>query len=380
MAPLFKNRGYIKRYKKRTEEASTVRKIVAIILSCIIIIMAAGGITGYLYIKSALEPVNPDSDEQVGVEVPLGSSSSQIATTLEENGIIKNGIVFRLYTKFRNVADFQAGEYQLSPAMTFEEIVAELQTGTVLEEAAFRVTIPEGKTVEEIAEVFSLKAGVNKEEFLAKANDEAYIKELMNQYPNLFTDEILDEKVRNPLEGYLFAATYEFYEQSPTPEEIIKKMVSKTNDVVGSYMEMMAERELTIHEAFTMASLVEKEATNINDRKEIAGVFYNRLAKDMKLQTDPTVLYAMGRHKERVLYEDLETESPYNTYYTEGLPPGPISNFGERSLEAALDPNETNHMYFVAALDGKVYFSVTFKEHKEKTARYLNREAVDAGN
>lgn len=378
MSPLIKNKGYLKRRRKRAEEASTVRKIVAIILSCILIIIVAGGITGYMYVKSTLEPVDPNSDEQVNVEIPLGSSSSEIANSLQENGVIKNSMVFRFYTKFRNVAEFQAGEYQLSPSMTYDEIIAELKTGTVVEEVVLRVTIPEGKTIDEIAELYSLKANVKKEEFLEKTEDEAFIDELIEEYPDILSDNILDEEVRTPLEGYLFAATYEFYEEQPSPEDIIHMMLDKTENVVNSYREEINEQELTIHEALTMASLVEKEAVRENDRKEIAGVFYNRLEDGMRLQTDPTVLYALGKHKERVLYEDLEVESPYNTYYADGLPPGPISNFGESSLEAALVPNETNNMYFVAAPDGKVYFSVTFAEHKEKTARYLDREAVEA--
>lgn len=380
MGLMFKNKSYLKRRKKRAEEASTVRKIVAVILSCILVILVAGGISGYLYVKSTLEPVDPESSEQISVEIPLGSSSSEIASALEENGVIRSGVVFRFYTKFRNVAEFQAGEYQLSPSMTYEEVIEELKTGTIIEEAQFHVTIPEGKTIEEIAQLYSLKANVNKQEFLEKAEDKEFIKELMEEYSDILTDEILKEEIRTPLEGYLFAATYEFYEEKPAPEDIIRMMLDKTSEVVASYQSQIEESDLTIHETITMASLIEKEAVSERDRKQIAGVFYNRIEQGMRLQTDPTVLYAHGEHKDRVLFEDLEIESPYNTYYADGLPPGPISNFGESSLMATLEPEDTNYMYFVAAPDGEIYYSVTFDEHKEKSARYLHREAVEAGD
>lgn len=379
MSSWLKKRDYLRQRNRRVEEASKVRKIVAIIISCMVLIIAAGAVSGYFYVKSVLEPVDANSEEEVTVEIPLGSSNSEISSILEENGIIKNSTVFRFYTKFRNYAEFQAGEYQLSPSMTFDEITAELKTGTVVEEPIVRVTIPEGKTVNEIAELLSLKANMDKQAFLNKTSEEAFIQGLLDRFPSILSEEILSEKIRVPLEGYLFAATYEFFEEEPDPEETIVRMLEKTSQVVTPYLEAIKARDLTVHEAITMASLVEKEATTEKDRKEIAGVFYNRLEKGMKLQTDPTVLYALGEHKDRVLYEDLEIESPYNTYYAKGLPPGPISNFGESSLSSITDPNDTWNMYFVASPDGTIYYSVNYEEHKEKTERYLNRKAADAG-
>ncbi|MDL4841456.1 endolytic transglycosylase MltG [Aquibacillus rhizosphaerae] len=370
MYQLFQDRAQL-----RGEEARLVRRIVAILLAVIIIVVVGGGTTGYLYIKSALEPVNPDDDSTKTVEIPLGSSSSQIANILEDNGIIKNSMIYRFYIKFNNASDFQAGEYDLSPSMTLSEVTDSIQTGKILQEPVFSVTIPEGKTIDEIAQLYEDKANIDKDEFIETVEDEEYIQTLMEKYPLILTEKILDESIRTPLEGYLFAATYQFYEENPSIDTIINSMLQKTEDVVLPYMDQINAREdWGVHEAITMASLVEREARNEEERKRIAGVFYNRLAENMMLQTDPTVLYALGEHKDRVLYKDLEVESPYNTYQITGLPIGPISNFGESSLISILEPEDTNYMYFVAANDGEIYFAETYEKHKELVNQYLDRE------
>ncbi|MBM7569573.1 endolytic transglycosylase MltG [Aquibacillus albus] len=364
---------------QRSEEARTVRKIVTIVLVLITLAIVSGGVTGYLYIKSALEPVNPDDETTTSIEIPLGSSTSQIANILEENGIIKDPRVYRFYIKFNNAGQFQAGEYQLSPSMTLGEITDALQTGRVYKEPVLTVTIPEGKTIEQIADLYAEKADVDKEAFLARVEDKTFIRQLIDAYPTILSEEILNEDIRTPLEGYLYAATYQFYEENPSVDTIINKMLDKTEDVVLNYYDQISQmEEWTVHDAITMASLVENEARTEEDRKIIAGVFYNRLEQGMMLQTDPTVLYALGEHRDRVLYEYLEIESPYNTYQITGLPVGPISNFNENSLRAVIEPEETNYMYFVAANDGNIYYSETYEKHQELVARYLNRDAVEA--
>ncbi|WP_226036986.1 endolytic transglycosylase MltG [Aquibacillus saliphilus] len=357
---------------QRSNEAKITRRIVAIVLIVITIIIAVGANYGYSYIKSALEPVNPEDDSTIDVEIPMGSSSSQIASILEENGIISNSIVYRLYIKFKNASDFQAGEYQLSPAMTLNEITDTLQTGRVLEEPVLTVTIPEGKTIEQIAEIYAERANVDKDEFLKTVEDPEYIEQLIDTYPTILSEEILDKDIKTPLEGYLFAATYQFFEENPSTETIVNSMLQKTKDVVSEHLDLM-DPDWTVHEVLTLTSLVENEARSTEHRKKIAGVFYNRLDADMMLQTDPTVAYARGEHLDRTLYEHLEIDSPYNTYQVVGLPIGPISNFAENSLLAVLEPKESDFIYFVAA-DGEVYYSKTLDEHNQKVNEYLDRD------
>ncbi|MCT2537646.1 endolytic transglycosylase MltG [Aquibacillus koreensis] len=362
------------RRKQRGEDARIVRRIVSILLVVITIAIAVGGMSGYRYIKSGLQPLDPENETMKEIVIPMGSSSSQIATILEDNGIIKNSMMYRFYIKFNNAADFQAGEYTLSPSMTLSEITDSLQTGRVMREAVFTVTIPEGKTIEQIAEIYAEKASIDKDEFLDTVSDPEYIQVLMDAYPVLLSDKILAEGIRTPLEGYLFAATYDFYEENPSVDTIVHTMLKKTRDVVLPYIDQITAIEgWTVHEAITMASLVENEARTEEERKRIAGVFFNRLEADMMLQTDPTVLYALGEHKDRVLYDYLEIESPYNTYQIVGLPIGPISNFGENSLTSVLEPEETNYMYFLAA-NGQIYYAETHDEHVRLKNQYLNRE------
>ncbi|MEJ8766610.1 endolytic transglycosylase MltG [Oceanobacillus sp. HCA-5259] len=360
---------FTKRFKEnrnaRGEEARTVRKIVSIVLLVLIIILVISGLVGYFYVKSALEPVEADSEEKVEVEIPIGSTSSTIATILEENGIIKNGLIFRFYIKLKNESDFQAGVYTFSPAMSMDEIIESLKNGKIVLETAHRVTIPEGLTIEQIAEIYADQFSFTSEEFLEKVNDEKYIKQLIKDYPLILTDDILNEEIRYPLEGYLFAITYDFYEEDPSIETIVEMMLDQTQAVVSQHFEEIEELDLTMHEAITFASIIEKETGHIDQRNEIAGVFYNRLEAGMPLQTDPTVLYAQGEHKDRVLYEDLEIESPYNTYYVEGLPVGPISNFAESSLEAVLNPVESDYYYFLHDHEGNIHYAETLEEHNQ---------------
>ncbi|MFB4166560.1 endolytic transglycosylase MltG [Virgibacillus sp. JSM 102003] len=356
---------------KRSEDARTVRKIVAIIIFSLVLILVIGGISGYTYVKSALQPVNPDSEKEVKVEIPMGSSTSSIASILEDNGIIKDSRVFRFYIKFKNESNFQAGEYTLTPSMTIDEIITALKNGKVLEEPVYTITIPEGKTIDEIAGIYAGKLPFSKDDFLNAVNDSEYIEILINTYPDILTNDILNPDIRTPLEGYLFAATYNFYQKEPSIQSVVEKMLDKTEEVVTPYLDEISAQDLTVHEALTMASLVEKESSSVDQRKKIASVFYNRLDEGMPLQTDPTVLYALGKHKEKVLSKDLKVNSPYNTYQINALPVGPISNFAKTSLEATLNPAETKYKYFLHDGEGNVYFSKTHDQHLEYKAQYI---------
>ncbi|SFD56663.1 UPF0755 protein [Lentibacillus persicus] len=363
--------SYMENLKRRSEDAKAVRKIAAVIIISLALILIIGSISGYLYITSALEPVDPDSNEDTNVEIPLGSSTSDIASILEENGIIKDGTIFQFYTKFKNVTEFQAGDYTFSPSMNVDELLEALQNGKVMEEPVHNITIPEGWTIDQIAETYGKNLEFSKEDFLNKVNDPDYIETLISSYPNILTNDILDPEIRTPLEGYLFAATYQFYSQNPSVETVVNRMLEKTENVVTPYLDEIAGQDLTVHEALTMASIVENESSSDDQRKKIAGLFYNRLEEGMALQTDPTVLYALGDHKEQVTYDDLEVESPYNTYHVNSLPVGPISNFAETSLEATVAPEESDYLYFLHDGEGNIHFSETNKEHNKLREKYI---------
>ena len=362
---------FLEKINERQAEAKVVRKVVAMIVLAVMIIagLILGG--GYLYIKSALQPVDPDSKDEKVVQIPIGSGISSISQILEDRGVIHNAQVFKYYVKFKNESGFMAGDYVLTPSMTLPQIIDILKTGKVMQNAVFQITIPEGQQLDEIAEIISKNTTYSAEEVLNKLNNRTFIESLISKYPDLLTNEILDSKIKHPLEGYLFPATYPFYEKDPTIDQIVVEMLEKTQSVIQEYRGQMEERSLSVHQLLTMASLIEEEATEKVDRDQIASVFYNRMDSGMPLQTDPTVLYAKGVHEKRVYYSDLEIDSPYNTYKNKGLTPGPIANAGSSSIEAALSPAKTDFYYFLATPKGDVMFSKTLAEHNDKKAKHL---------
>ena len=362
---------FLEKINERQDEAKVVRRVVSMIVLTGMIVagLIFGG--GYLYIKSALQPVDSESKEEKIVQIPIGSGISSISQILEDSGVINNARVFKYYVKFKNESGFMAGEYVMTPAMTFPQIIDRLKTGKVSQNALFKITIPEGQQLDEIANIISKNTTYSAEEVLNKLNDRTFIESLITKYPDILTNEIIDSRIKFPLEGYLFPATYPFYEKNTTIDEIVAVMLDKTQSEIQKYRGQMEDRSMSVHQLLTMASLIEEEATEKVDRDQIASVFYNRIDAGMPLQTDPTVLYAKGVHEKRVYYKDLEIDSPYNTYMNKGLTPGPIANAGNSSIEAALFPAETDFYYFLATPKGDVMFSKTLAEHNEKKVEHL---------
>lgn len=357
--------------RERQEEASIVRKIVMVCLLLLIIAFTVAGTSAYYYVKGGLEPIDETSEELINVHIPIGSTSTRIGTILEEHGLIKNASFFRYYIRYKNETGFQAGDYQLSKSMHMDEMIAALKEGTVYQEYAFSFTIPEGRWLEGILNVISEKTNHTIEDLTEKVQDRDYLASLINRY-SILTDDILDERIRWPLEGYLFPSRYDFVEENPSIEAIIEAMLQRTEQVVGKYFEDLEESEYNIHEIMTLASIIEGEAQKTEDRYIISGVLYNRLNINMALQVDPTVAYAHGEHFSRTLYEHLEIDSPYNTYRYAGIPIGPINNPGEASIKAALQPQEHKYLYFYARSDGEVMYSETFQQHQQILSQYRN--------
>ncbi|WP_277584512.1 endolytic transglycosylase MltG [Psychrobacillus antarcticus] len=357
--------------KNKKKEVKLVRKIVLIITFLIIVVGGIGGLLVYNFVESALQPLDPNSEETITLDIPIGSGLDSISNKLEESGIIKNADIFKYYAKFNNESQFQAGEYSLTKAMTLDEIIQSLKAGKVYRDPVFSLTIPEGLTLEQIGQVVEKKTNHSADDFFTLVTSEEFVDRMMIKYPNVLGAEIKGENVRYALEGYLFPATYPFFEENPSLESIVDAMLANTDKVVTSYSDLLQAEEKSVHWLLTFASLLEEEATAQTDRATIASVFYNRIEEGMPLQTDPTVLYAKGTHKDRVLFEDLEFDNPYNTYKNIGMPPGPIANAGKTSIEATLDPSDTDYFYFLAGKDGTNHFSVTYDEHLQKIDEFL---------
>jgi UPF0755 protein len=359
---------------QQQNEAKKVRKAVLWVLSILFVLFVGLALGLYIYIHSALSPVDEENKKEIIVSVPTGSTVSTIAHTLEDKDLIKNATVFRYYAKFSNLNDFQAGNYEFTKAMSPKEMINRLQEGKVSNKATVKITVPEGRQLDEISTLISKETKFSKEEIEQKLEDKAFINNMKKKYPDLVTSEIDNSKIKHPLEGYLYPATYSFYKKDVPLEEILEAMIEKTNNVIAPYQPEIKKQKTTVHKILTMASLVEEEATDQTDRKKIASVFYNRLEKGMRLQTDPTVLYSLGSHKDRVLYKDLEVDSPYNTYKVKGLTPGPIASAGKESIEAALSPEQTDYVYFLATESGEVIFTKTLEEHNKEKEKHITEE------
>lgn len=368
-----KKQEMFSKMQERKSEVKIVRKIVAIVAIAFVLIAGIVGLFGYNYVKSALKPVDPDATKTIAVEVPIGSTLSSISTLLEDKGVIKNARVFKYYAKFKNESQFQAGNYALTQAMTLDELIESLKTGKVYRKPVFTMTVPEGLTLEQIGKVVEKKTPYTQKEFMDLVTSDAFVQQMKAKYPELVTDAVLAGNVRYDLEGYLFPATYSYFEEKPSLESIVDEMVGAMDKVVKDYHDVLTEKKMSVHQLLTFASLLEREATAQTDRETIASVFYNRIEKGMPLQTDPTVLYALGSHKDRVLYKDLEVDNAYNTYKNKGLPPGPIAGAGKTSIEAVLNPSTTDYLYFLADKKGINHFSKTYDEHLQKVDKYLKK-------
>ncbi|EMF0393879.1 aminodeoxychorismate lyase [Enterococcus sp. AZ078] len=370
-----KNAVINQRKNLRKKEEKIVGKIILVIVLTLLIIGGVLGFTIYRYVDSGLKPLDPKNDQLVQIEIPSGSSNKQIGEILEQDQVIKSGIVFNYYTKFKNMTGFQAGYYQMAPNMTLDEIGKQLQEGGTSEPtkvADGKVVIPEGYDIEQIAARVAKVTGKDKQEFLDLMKDETFFNELYKKFPDLLDSASKAQNVKYRLEGYLFPATYDYYKKMSL-KDLVVQMVNKTNSVLQPYFTTIKQKNMTVQEVLTLASLVEKEGIKENDRKNIAQVFFNRIKADMPLQSDISVLYALGEHKETVSYKDTAVDSPYNLYTNTGYGPGPFDNPSEAAIEAVLEPTQNDYYYFVADINkGDVYFAKTYEEHLELVDKYVN--------
>ncbi|WP_280737359.1 MULTISPECIES: endolytic transglycosylase MltG [unclassified Enterococcus] len=371
--------GEVKRQKRQKEDKVT-RKIVFFVVSALVIVGLVLGLTFWSYVQSGLKPLDTDNKQLVQVEIPSGSSNKEIGEILENDKVIKSGMVFHFYTKFNNLTDFQAGYYQMAPNMSLDDISQLLQSGGTAEPvdiADAKITIPEGYDISQIAS--SIEEATTKKikaaDVKALMNDDAFFQEMLGKYPQLLTSVSQAEGLRYRLEGYLFPATYDYYAATSTLKGLVEQMIAKSDAVLQSYYEQIQNQGYTVQEVLTLASLVEKEGVEDADRRKIAQVFLNRLAQQMPLQSDISILYALDTHKEFVTLEDLEVDSPYNLYKNQGYGPGPFNNPSENAIQAVLNPEPNDYLYFVADVEtGQVYFTGTYEEHMELVEKYVDNK------
>lgn len=334
---------------------------VAILLVVIFVIQTA--------FNFGLNLTNHTKDEvprDIAVEIPEGATTKIIANTLENNGVINNAFMFVLGAKMNGYdGRFKYGSYILNTTMSDDEIMEILITQGA-KATQIKITIPEGYSVYQIADMLEEKGICTADEFIQAANKLDYDYDFMEYI------QVREDEKSVALEGYLFPDTY-FVAEDATAEDVVNTLLTQFDEVFTSdYYRRAKQLGYTIDEIITMASVIEREAKINEERPKMASVIYNRLDQGITLGMCSTILYAQGRVGEpvtRLLYEDLEIKSPYNTYKNAGLPLGPISNPGKKSIEAALYPDKTDYLYFVLINEetGEHHFSTTLDEQDRKS-------------
>lgn len=339
-----------------------------IIFFIIIIIILTLAILPILWYNINISSVS-NKDEEIIIEIELGSTTNNIIEKLKENKLIKSKLAFKIYTKLNKTSSFQAGKYRLNKNMNVKEIIEVLQKGVVYSKEQFTITFIEGKNFRWIAKKIEETTNNTADEVYNLLKDEEYIDYLIEKY--WFIDNSIKNKnIYYSLEGYLFPDTYTFKNKDVTIKEIFETLLNKMDKVLSEYRTKLEEDNYSVHKILTVASIIENEAIFDSDRKDVASVIYNRLKNKMSIGSDVTTYYAakidMG---ERDLYSsELNTYNPYNTRgpnMNGKLPVGPISTVSKNSIEAAISPNATEYLYFVADSSGHVYFTKTYPEHQK---------------
>ena len=322
------------------------------------------------------QKADPTNQYNIHFVVQPNATGAQIISDLRNTGLVNSSLKTKLLMKLTNASQhIQAGTYNLSPSMTLWEIIRTIQgKGETSSKVYASVTIPEGLTVIEIAELLDSSGVAKKQEFLDHIQHLASIKN------NRF--KFLEDVPISTIEGYLFPDTY-VLSQGNNSELVVEMMLTRFQEKALPLYKMLNSSQYSLHEILTIASIIEKEAVADHERPVVSSVFHNRLKYRMHLASCPTVKYALGNPKKPALYfKDLKVKSPYNTYQKTGLPPGPICSPGEKSIIAALSPANTKYLYFAAKGDGSNIFTKSYQEHYRTLARlgYSNNDITPSSN
>ncbi|WP_283678244.1 endolytic transglycosylase MltG [Lentilactobacillus sp. Marseille-Q4993] len=352
------------------------RKIIISVITILVLLLVLTGILGYRYFQNALKPLDPHNKNVKQVHIPLGASNKQIGSILQNKKIVTSGMVFDYYVKSNNLSNFRAGYYQLKPSMSLKQIAKNLQKGgsdEPIQSAKGKVLVAEGANVQQIGQRIAMTTDFSQADFIKLMKNDRFANQLAKKYPQLLTSAVKSKGTRYPLEGYLFPATYEV-KKNMSLQQLVDQMVAKTNQVMTPYYSQIKKKKMTVQHFMTLASLVEKEGSKQADRRKMAGVFLNRIAINMPLQSDISVLYAINKESKTLTNKDLKVNSPYNLYKNTGYGPGPFANPSLSSIKAVLNPAQRSkkYLYFVAdTKSGKIYYSRTYVEHQQKTAKYM---------
>lgn len=340
-----------------------------VIAAAMLVITIIGGM--YIFYNENLKPTG-SSEDKVILTIEDGATFQDLFNLLDENGLMKNQLVAKLYLKLHKVDGLHVNSYELNKGMSLPEIIDAVTSGDTDYLVKIRVTIPEGLTLPQIAEIVAESCGVSKQEVMDQWNNREYLDKLVSEYWFLNADEIFQDGIKYPLEGYLFPETYTLTTKKPTVDDLTYAMLEMTSQKLHEYEEGMNKMQLTPHEFLTFASIVERESLFDKDRPMIAEAFINRLQQDMPLESDITVLYALERTGVDLSYAEIESvaDSPYNTYKRTGLPIGPISSVSDITMKSCVNHADHDYLFFYAGPDGTVYYAKTYDEHLQNVDAY----------
>ncbi len=327
----------------------------------IMAVLAGAGIAAWWNWASQPYAEEGSNAAEVQFMITPGMNASQVAQELEHQGLIRNALAFRFLASQQNVdSKLLAGEYQLSAQMPPQEMINKILEGPDVH--TVKVTIPEGYTTAQIIDLFVKNDLGSKEDYQRVIESEPFSYSFLADIP----------AGPNRLDGFLFPDTY-FFAPEAGPKENINRMLKRfEQEITPEVMTKLAEMNLTLREWVNLASIVEKEAGKDADRPIIAGIFLNRLKIDMALQSCATIQYVLGTQKYILSLEDIQVESPYNTYKYPGLPPSPIASPGHASLDAVLNSTDSDYLYFLATPSGETIYAKTHQEHLQNQAKYMN--------
>ena len=336
-----------------------------------------------------LKAVDSSDTTIIEVDIPEKSTASQIGKILKEKDLIRSSTFFNIYVKLFKPGEMYAGRHKFSRSMTFKEILAELNVKPTYNPDEITLSFKEGITMRKIAEVIANGTNNTEEDVIAKSRDTEYLDKIIEKYW-FVTEDIKNSEIKYNLEGYLFPNTYNFKNKDVTVEEIFNKMLDEMAKVIEPYKDDMLKSKLSVHELFTLASVIEKEAVDCksnscNDKDDyrvnISKVFYNRLNSNMSLGSDVTTYYALEIDNALKYVEDVcggkncinySVQSPYNTRLGDGsmngkLPIGPIATVSKGSIKAAIYPSDVNYIYFVANIQtNEMFFYENYNDFLKK--------------
>ncbi len=339
-----------------------MRNKLLLVIVCTIIVLLIAGIAALIYINGLDKAYDSSKSDTINVTVEMGSTTEDIGTLLQEEGIIESSSDFKFFSKVKGYdGKYQAGTYALAPSMTLSEIAEIIISGKTNN---ITFTIPEGYTIYQMADKLSEEGIVDREKFVSLLTDGNFSYDFLSDA----------QSGKNHLEGYLFPETYTV-EFGADEETIINTMLNQFDTVFTEEFKARAEElGYSLNEIMVIASIIERETQVDEERGKVSSVIYNRLKEGMPLQMCSTVQYILGEQKEILSNADTQIESPYNTYINQGLPPGPICCPGLASIEAALYPDETDYLYFVVSdkLDGTQKFSSDYNQFLKDKEDYYN--------